>query len=238
MLLPCKGPNSLLIFLLIYDTIILNHSVQRRLFMTIRTLQLGELAANCHIIDCGNGICAAVDIGNDPDRLLSWLEEQKYTLCAILLTHGHYDHIGGVEAVREATGAPVYIHEADAPMLQDASRNLAAHITMAPYRNVKEYVIVRDGDEITAGERVFRVLHTPGHTSGSCCFLTDDILLSGDTLFRGSMGRTDLGGNPAEMRRSLKQLASIEEDLRVYSGHGDQTTLNYEKKTNPYLRSL
>lgn len=206
--------------------------------MNVQTLMLGELAANCHIIDCGNGSCAAVDIGNDADKLLRFLEKQQLTLKAILLTHGHYDHIGGVEAVRAATGAVVYIHEKDAPMLESAALNLASHITMAPYHPVKAYTTFTDGDQITVEARTFTVLHTPGHTSGSSCFLTEDVLLSGDTLFRGSIGRTDLGGNPAEMRASLQKLAALEQNCRVYTGHDSSTTLDQERRSNPYLRSL
>ncbi len=206
--------------------------------MKLHTLQLGELGANCHIIDCGDSTCAAVDIGGDPDVLLEYLTANCLTLTAILLTHGHYDHIGGVETVREVTGAQVFIHEKDAPMLKDAFLNLAAHITAEPFRPVAAYTTVTDGEEITAGSRTFTVLHTPGHTSGSVCYLTENVMLSGDTLFRGSIGRTDLGGNVTEMRASLKKLREIAEDYEVYSGHGMRTTLEIERRTNPYLRSI
>ncbi len=206
--------------------------------MEVHTLLLGELAANCHIIECGNGLCAAVDIGNDADKLLKFLEQKKLTLSAILLTHGHYDHIGGVEAVRAATDAEVYIHEADAPMLQDAALNLASHISMTPFRAVSAYKTFTDGEVILVGNRSFTVLHTPGHTSGSSCFLSVDVLLSGDTLFRGGIGRTDLGGSPAQMRQSLQKLAALPEDYRVYTGHDFSTTLEQERRSNPYLRSL
>ncbi len=208
------------------------------IFMRIDTLELGELGANCHIVDCGDGICAAVDIGNDPDALLDFLIENHLTLQAILLTHGHYDHIGGVEAVRIATDAQVYIHEADAPMLTDAYLSLAAQITRAPFRAVTDYCTVTDGEQITVGRRTFNVLHTPGHTSGSVCFLTEDVMLSGDTLFRGSIGRTDLGGSVREMRTSLEKLRDLEGEYTVLTGHGMKTTLDTERRTNPYMRSL
>lgn len=206
--------------------------------MNIQTLLLGELAANCHIIDCGDGTCAAVDVGNSPDKLLSYLEEHHLTLKAILLTHGHYDHIGGVEAVRSATGAQVYIHRLDAIMLESATLNLAAQISPAPYQPVTSYQTFTDGEEITVGNRTFTVMHTPGHTSGSVCFLTEDVLLSGDTLFRGSVGRTDLGGNPLKMRESLKKLKALPGDYRIYTGHDFSTTLEAERQSNPYMRSV
>ncbi len=206
--------------------------------MKIYTIQLGELAANCHIIDCGNGLCAAVDIGNSPEKLLQYLETKKLTLKAILLTHGHYDHIGGVEAVRAATGAEVYIHENDAIMLESAAHNLAFQIASTPYRSVAAYHTFADDETITVGDRTFTVLHTPGHTSGSVCFLTENVMLSGDTLFCGSIGRTDLGGSVSQMRQSLQKLMELTGDYKIYSGHGSATTLDYERNTNPYMRSL
>lgn len=206
--------------------------------MKIETLMLGELSANCHVLDCGDGLCAVIDLGNDPEQLLRFLKRRELRLAAILLTHGHYDHIGGVEAVRKATGATVYIHEADAPMLESAQRNLASHITPLPYEVVKEYRTVSEGDVLTIGSCQITVLHTPGHTPGGVCYRVEDVLFTGDTLFAGSMGRTDLGGNPAEMRASLKRLASLPGNAAVHPGHGGSTTLEQERRTNPYLRSL
>lgn len=206
--------------------------------MRIDTLELGELGANCHIIDCGDNTCAAVDIGSSPDELLEFLTAHGLTLKAILLTHGHYDHIGGVEAVRSTTGAQVYIHEADAPMLTDAFLNLAAHITPVPFQQVGEYRTVTDGEKISIGSRTFTVLHTPGHTSGSVCYLTENVMFSGDTLFRSSIGRTDLGGKAQEMHASLRKLRELEGEYIVCSGHGMKTTLDAERRTNPYMRSI
>ncbi len=206
--------------------------------MNIDTILLGELAANCHIIDCGDGLCAAVDIGNDADKLLDYLKAHNLTLKAILLTHGHYDHIGGVEAVRKATGAAVYIHEKDEIMLKSAAHNLAAQITPLPYTPVTAYETITDGAEILVGSRTFTVLHTPGHTSGGVCYLAENVICSGDTLFDGSIGRTDLGGNVTEMKASLKRLAALDGDFDVYPGHGASTTLDRERRCNPYMRSL
>ncbi len=206
--------------------------------MKIETLLLGELAANCHIIDCGGGLCAAVDIGNSPEKLLRYLDQSGLQLKAILLTHGHYDHIGGVEAVRQATGADVYIHEADAPMLESAQKNLAYQITPAPYQPVTAYNTVQDGDTITVSELQFSVMHTPGHTAGGVCYRAEDVLFTGDTLFAGSIGRTDLGGNPAQMRTSLRKLYDLSGDAAVYPGHGGSSSLAAERRSNPYMRSL
>ncbi len=206
---------------------------------TITTLHLGALAANCHIIPCGGNACAVTDIGGDPERLLAALAQAQLQLHAILLTHGHFDHIGGVEAVRQATGAKVYIHEADAPMLTDAGLNLARHISMEPFTPVSTWETVAEGTTMQVADRTFQVLHTPGHTKGSVCYLTEDLLFSGDTLFRGSMGRTDFpGGSMQEMAQSLQRLKAYDGDLRVYPGHDAGTTLERERQTNPYMRSV
>ena len=204
--------------------------------MEVKTLCLGELGTNCHLLGCGGNAVLAVDIGNGAQTVLSWLSDEHAELAAILLTHGHYDHVAGVEAVRRATGAPVYIHTADAPMLGSGRANLAWQITDAPYTPVASFETVEDGQELHIGERTVRVMHTPGHTPGGCCYLTEDILFSGDTLFRGSIGRTDLGGNAQDMQASLQRIAAIEGEWRVYPGHFGSSTLSWEKQHNPYLR--
>lgn len=203
--------------------------------MDVETIMLGELAANCHIIPCGD-VCAAVDVGAEPQKLLRYLEKNELHLSAILLTHGHYDHVGGVELVRQTTGAKVYIHEADGIMLQDGRANLSWQISSNPYTPVSEFETIQDGDTITVGNRLFQVLHTPGHTPGGVCFITENLLFSGDTLFKGSVGRTDLSGDPAQLRSSLDRISALTEDYLVYPGHFENTTLAREKRTNPYIR--
>jgi glyoxylase-like metal-dependent hydrolase (beta-lactamase superfamily II) len=213
--------------------------LKRRITMELQTLMLGELSANCYIVDCGEGNCVAVDIGNDPQKLLHTLENKEQQLRAILLTHGHYDHVGGVEAVRKATGAQVYIHTEDAPMLKSEKLNLANQIARVPYTPVTEYHTLSDNETLTVGERTFRILHTPGHTPGSVCYLTGELLFSGDTLFRGSVGRTDFeGGSMQQMLASIKRLAELENDYEVYPGHFEKTTLAMERRSNPYLRKV
>lgn len=205
--------------------------------MDVQTILLGELAVNCHIVRCGE-VCAVVDVGADAQKLLDHLNKNALHLAAILLTHGHYDHVGGVELVRQATNAKVYIHEADEVMLRDGRANLSWQISRNPYIPVTEFETVRDGDTITVGSRSFRVLHTPGHTPGGVCYITEDLLFSGDTLFKGSVGRTDLGGDPAQLRSSLTRLSALAGDYSVYPGHFENTTLACEKRTNPYIRRI
>lgn len=206
--------------------------------MKVYTITLGELATNCHIIECGDGGCVLVDIGNGALKLQKKLTELDLTPKAILLTHGHYDHVAGVEEIRKLYNCPVYIHENDAVMLTSEQANLAWQLTTADYIPVTEYQTIQDGDTIKAGNLEFRVMLTKGHTSGSVCYFCEDCLFSGDTLFRNGVGRTDLGGNSQDMMQSLRKLKSIPEDYKVYCGHFESTTLAREQKNNPYFRGL
>lgn len=206
--------------------------------MELKCLLLGELATCCYLLDIGDHSVCAIDIGNGAEKLLQTLETEHLKLKAILLTHGHYDHVSGVETVRKATGAEVYIHENDAVMLESEEANLARQLTDKTYIPVKAYHTVRDGDILELGNRKIQVMHTPGHTSGSVCYLTGEIMFSGDTVFKNSIGRTDLGGNREEMLMSLRKIAGLNRNYRIYSGHSDESTLEMEKKYNPYLRNL
>ena len=162
---------------------------------------------------------------------------KKLTLNKIFLTHGHYDHMNGVEEVVQKTGAEVFIHEGDAPMLNSAGLSLAASISFMPFNPVSKYTIIQDGDIISDGEYNFKVLHTAGHSMGSVCYLCDDVIFSGDTLFCCSIGRTDFAGSSPElMIKSLEKLYNLEGNYKVLTGHGDSTELEYEKKSNPYFR--
>lgn len=206
--------------------------------MEMMTLVLGELGTNCYLLGCGGNSAIAIDIGNDPDKVLAVLQEKQITLEAILLTHGHYDHVAGVETVRSATGADVYIHELDAVMLTSASANLAEQLTTQIYQPVQRYQTVRDGDLLRIGTESVRVMHTPGHTPGGVCYLIENKMFCGDTIFKGSIGRTDLGGNVPDMKRSLRKIASLQQNYELYPGHFFASTLATEKLQNPYLRDL
>lgn len=205
--------------------------------MNIRTFQLGELNSNCYIVETAPGRCIAIDIGGSPRTVIEYLKMRGLKLGKILLTHGHFDHIGGVEDVRLATGAEVYVHESDAPMLESSALSLHSMISFMPFKPVTDYTVVRGDCFINDGDCSFQVLHTPGHSHGSVCYICHDVIFSGDTLFCCSAGRTDFPGGDADyLRRSLETLADLDGDYSVYPGHNESTTLSYEKKNNPYMR--
>lgn len=207
--------------------------------MKIHHLQLGPLRANCYIIETAPGRCVAVDIGGDSRLFLEFLKMRKLRLTKILLTHGHFDHIGGVEEVRKATGAEVYIHELDAHMLTSAAHSLAADMAFMSFVPVTDWTCVNGDCYINDGECGFRVLHTPGHSQGSVCYICENVIFSGDTLFCCSVGRTDFpGSSSAAMTYSLNTLSNLEGDYKVYPGHNETTTLDYEREANPYLKQF
>lgn len=205
--------------------------------MRIKTFQLGELNSNCYLVETAPGRCIAVDIGGSPRILLEYMRMQRLKLTKILLTHGHFDHMGGTEEVRAATGAEIYVHESDAPMLTSSSASLHSAMSIMPFREVTDFTVVRGDCCINDGDCSFRVLHTPGHTQGSVCFVTGDVIFSGDTLFCCSVGRTDFpGGNSQYMMNSMQLLRDLDGDYKVYPGHGESTTLEYERNNNPFMR--
>ena len=207
--------------------------------MNVTKLVLGELASNCYIQSVGENRCVIVDIGEGAPILLRHLEQSGLTPSAILLTHGHYDHIAGVEQIRKAYHVPVYIHQLDAPMLTDSAANLGDWLSRLPFQKVQEWNTVEDGEKLTFGEAEFTVLHTPGHTGGSVCWQCAEMLYTGDTLFHMSRGRTDFpGGSDAQMLESFRRLKQLENDYRVLPGHNDESTLSFEKAHNPTMRGL
>jgi len=175
-----------------------------------------------------------IDPDCDAASVLAKLEQAGAQLEYILLTHGHFDHIGGVEALRKATGAHVYIHSLDAHMLRSPADNLSqmdGPVTQCTPADQS----VTDGQCLPFGSLQIRVLHTPGHTPGSCCYLLEDVLFAGDTLFQGSVGRWDFpGGELTTLLHSVRGLMQLPDDTRVYAGHGDATTIGREHKYNPF----
>lgn len=207
--------------------------------MKVHHLQLGQLRANCYIAETAPGRCVAIDIGGDSRLFLEYLKMKKLNLTKILLTHGHFDHIGGVAEVSAATGAEVYIHRNDAHMLSSEDASLSSAMSLNEFKPVNQYISICGDSYLNDGQFTFKVIHTPGHSMGSVCYQCEDVIFTGDTLFCCSIGRTDFpGSNYHEMINSLKTIKSIEGDYRILPGHNESSTLEYEKKNNPYLIKL
>ncbi len=206
------------------------------IIMIIRAMPVGPLQANCYILGCEETRHAAViDPGGDVDQILLALARDRLTLKAIINTHGHFDHVSANKALKKATGAELMIHPQDAPMLAQLS-GAAAMWGMRSEDSPEPDRLLEDGDTVTVGHIVFKVLHTPGHTPGGISLYTDNAVFVGDTLFAGSIGRTDFpGGDFDTLIRSIHtKLFTLPEDVAVYAGHMEATTIGREKRYNPF----
>ena len=201
--------------------------------MQVYTLPLGAYQTNCYIVENG-GKCVIIDPGYEPDTLLRFLQGNNLIAEAILLTHGHFDHVGAVEKLVEATGCRLWMSQAD---WSQRPSPITAYFYPIANCDFTEVQFCEEGEVISAAGLDFSVMETPGHTHGSVCYRCGDALFSGDTLFAGSCGRTDLpGGDWATIQESLRRLAALPENLSVYPGHGESTTLEQERKYNPYVK--
>ena len=194
--------------------------------LKIHVLPLGDYQTNCYIVHEENSTdCLIIDPGYEPEIISSYLEEKGLTPEAILLTHCHFDHVGAVKDLAAQYDCKVFLDKKELAM--------PPMLTNGPLYYTDDY---GDGDTLTLAGIPIQVLETPGHTPGSVCLIMEDTLFSGDTLFAGSCGRTDLPcGDARAMRDSLRRLAALSENYRVCPGHGPSSTLNREKQTNPYL---
>ncbi len=206
--------------------------------MKLIGLTVGPLGTNCYIAYDEMKNAVIVDPGGDYDRINRKLTDSELSLKAILLTHGHFDHIGAVKELADAYGCEVYIGQEDMAMLEDTRTNLSSSFTRNPmvYKGAKG---VADGEELTFGDMSFKVIFTPGHTPGGVCFYAekDEALFAGDTLFCQSVGRSDFpGGSAGTLVRSIRErLMVLPEDTSVLPGHGETTTIGYEKVNNPFI---
>ncbi len=200
---------------------------------------VGYMATNCYLVtDTQTDECFIVDPGTYDASLKKLLQDVKEgKLRYILLTHGHFDHIMGVFDVQKNYGGKIVIHEKDADCFVDEEKSLISNFGSGAKLPKKADILVKDGDTLPFADGAIEVMHTPGHTEGSVCYLISDKIFSGDTLFYGSVGRTDFkSGSFEEIIKSVKRIASLEGDRKVYPGHNMLTTLDNERKHNVYLK--
>ncbi len=205
--------------------------------MEIRSMQLGMIETNCYIFwQEGSHRCGVVDPGDQGEQVVAWLQGLELEPEAILLTHSHFDHISGIFGLQARwPQLPVYCHPADIDRQNKTTALFGSvHPTVSSFANIREY---QPGQTLTVASFTVEPLHTPGHTPGSVSLRVGSVLFTGDTLFQGSIGRTDLpGGNYPQIMASLKKLALLEGDYQVFPGHNDSTTLDRERRTNHYMR--
>jgi hydroxyacylglutathione hydrolase len=205
--------------------------------LIVRCLPVGPLQANCYLVGClRKREIAIVDPGGEANRILAEVAASGFHVKYIINTHGHSDHIAANQPVREATGAELLIHALDADMLTNPSRNLSL-LTGGRLECQPPDQLLAAHDELELGEVTLKVLHTPGHTPGSICLLSSGVVLTGDTLFAGGIGRTDFpGGSFKQLIRSIRdQLLVLDDSTEVYPGHGPASTIGAERYGNPFL---
>lgn len=210
--------------------------------MKVSVLPLGTMSTNCLIVkDEVTGIGAVVDPGGEgcADKIMTRVQNEGVSLKYILLTHAHFDHMLSLSELRQRTGASLALHKFDAVAITDPGLTYMQQFAGIVQGEEPAEILLEDGDVIELGETKLTVMHLPGHTQGSVCYMTDDVILTGDVLFRGSIGRCDLyGGDEMAMYHSLRRLCSLDGDYKLYPGHGSTTTLERERQQNIYLKRI
>ena len=207
--------------------------------MRILSVTVGDFQENTYlVIDEATRRAVVIDPGDEPERLVKWIRDAGVTLDAVWLTHAHLDHVGGVAGVTREWPVPVYMHPADRPTLAQAPISAEGYgilfeVPPTPDRELAE------GDSLSVGGLEFKVMHTPGHAPGHVVFLGNGVMLGGDVLFAGSIGRTDLlYADPRAMVETLARVCELDDELVVYPGHGRATTIGEERATNPFLTGV
>lgn len=206
--------------------------------MKVERLPVGIYLANCYLVYCDDTKDALViDPGGDSDEILDRIEKLGLKIKYIILTHGHGDHIGGLLDVKNKTGAPVLIHEKDEEYLKDSKKNLSSMMSLGNVE-LEADRLLKDGDKLTLGKSTVEIIYTPGHTPGGISIKIDNCIFTGDTLFAGSVGRTDFaGGSYEEIIRSVNErLIIYPDDTIIYPGHGPSSTIGKEKDSNPFVK--
>lgn len=207
--------------------------------MIIRKLVVGPLQENCYIVgDDRTREAIVIDPGDEPDRIVETIKEDKLNVSTIVCTHGHFDHLGAIGDIKRETGAKVLIHNDDLFIFKTARQQAALwgfEIDDMPDPDET----VKEGDIIRVGNLVFKFIHTPGHSPGSICLYGEGVVFTGDTLFQDSVGRTDLpGGNMEKLKESFKRLLNLPDEIEVFPGHGPETTIGRERQENFFIYEL
>lgn len=206
--------------------------------MRTDSIIVGQLDVNCFIVSCGSAEAIVIDPGDEAERISAVIEQLSLNPRYILFTHAHYDHVCAAGDLKNRYGSSIVMHEEEGPTYL-ATKNLCISWGYDAEDFPPPDILVKDGDSVTIGSMVFKILHTPGHTPGGICLYGNRTLFTGDTLFRGAVGRTDLaGGNADLLSRSLRKILALPPDTRVLCGHGEESTLAFELRHNPFLSGL
>ena len=201
--------------------------------MKVTSFQVGIVGTNCYVAEKDNKECLIIDVAYSGVKIEEYIKENDLKPLAILLTHGHFDHCGGARYIFKEKKLPVYCHKEDVELASNASKNRWG----APSIDCDVTNIIDGESTLQIGSFEIKVLHTPGHTPGSVCYIIEDCMFSGDTLFADDVGRTDLaGGSMSELKKSLEKIKRIEGDYKLLPGHEESSTLSYEKQNNKYLK--
>lgn len=208
--------------------------------MKIETLVVGPIEANCYILSSlQTKEAVVIDPGDDGDLILNYINQEHLQVKYILNTHGHFDHVGANDLIREATKAQVAIHIDDHELILEPKKASSSFYTNEPGLQ-KADLLLHNNDTIAFGEYELQVIYTPGHTKGGCCFYEPQakVCFTGDTLFKGTVGRTDLyGGDYVAIVNSVKKrLSIVADETIIYPGHGPETTMKIERRVNPYVK--
>lgn len=207
--------------------------------VAIKRLPVGALEGNCYIVyNEDSREAMIIDPGDEPDRIMDLIRKDGISVKYIVCTHAHFDHVGAIPDLKQETGAKIIMHE-DESQVYEAAKKMAAMWGFYIEDMPKPDIFVQEGDHIELGDMKFEVMHTPGHSPGSMCLYGHGILFSGDTVFAGSIGRTDFpGGSLENMRKSFRRIISLPEETEILSGHGPKTTVEREKRDNFFIHEL